>query len=158
MSTTKEKFLSKVSSCDNTWITENDFKLLNPEEIKLRASIALELRRYMKDNSLKQSDLAKQLSVSPQYVNKILRGRENLTLHTFFRLNSVLNLNLVNTLIVQPKEKVTIIYDEQQHIRLNKSPISSTIQNSKPLSNLRNVFNPKIFSSFENRFEYSLCY
>lgn len=96
MKTNKEKFLSKVSKSDSTWIIENDFNLLNSEEVMARTLIALKLRRYMKDNDLKQIDLAERLSVTQQYVNKILRGRENLTIHTALKFGMILDIKLID--------------------------------------------------------------
>lgn len=158
MNTNKEKFISKVSSCDNDWVSENDFKLLNQEEIELRASIALMLRRYMIANDIKQIDLARQLSVSPQYVNKILRCRENLTLHTLVKIKSILksHADLNNILLVKPKEESTIIFSEHQNISLENNPGISFVNFPQFQPIQQNVLYPRFVSSFKNGLEYSL--
>ena len=56
------------------------------------------LRVYDKiktDKSLSQRWLAEQLGVSPQYVGKLLKGKENLTIQTIKKLESALNLKLI---------------------------------------------------------------
>ena len=51
----------------------------------------------MKNNGLKQKDLAQKLGVSPQYINKLLRGQEvNLTISSAIRYGKLLGIELVS--------------------------------------------------------------
>jgi plasmid maintenance system antidote protein VapI len=42
-----------------------------------------------------QKDLARELNVSPQHINKIVKGQENLTLETQIKLQTVLDIPIL---------------------------------------------------------------
>ena len=48
----------------------------------------------LKEQNIQQKELAEALDVSPQQLNKIVKGRENLTLQTFTKLEQVLCISL----------------------------------------------------------------
>ena len=52
------------------------------------------LHRLMKKKNIKKSELAKQLGTSAAYITKVLRGDENFTLKTMFRLAKAVGGNL----------------------------------------------------------------
>ncbi|MEQ8239376.1 MAG: helix-turn-helix transcriptional regulator [Cyclobacteriaceae bacterium] len=47
------------------------------------------------DRTLSQKWLAEQLEVSPQYVTKLLKGKENLTIQTIMKLEGALGIKLI---------------------------------------------------------------
>ncbi len=59
------------------------------------AAIALQLLRSMRTQSLSQKDLAARVGVSPQYINKIVKGSENLSLETITKLEKALTISLI---------------------------------------------------------------
>jgi len=42
-----------------------------------------------------QKKLAKLMGVSPQYINKVVKGKENLTLETITKIEQVLGITLI---------------------------------------------------------------
>ena len=70
---------------------ENRKWLNYSSNIALRIIAALEQKEYMT-----QKALAEKLEVSPQYINKILKGQENLSLATIAKLSEVLNMELIS--------------------------------------------------------------
>ncbi|PLX14061.1 MAG: hypothetical protein C0594_00540 [Marinilabiliales bacterium] len=42
-----------------------------------------------------QRRLAEEMGVSPQYINKVVKGKENLTLETISKIESVLGITLI---------------------------------------------------------------
>jgi transcriptional regulator with XRE-family HTH domain len=70
---------------------ENRKWLNYSSNIALRIIAALEQKEHMT-----QKALAEKLEVSPQYINKILKGQENLSLSTIAKLSEVLNIELIS--------------------------------------------------------------
>lgn len=70
---------------------ENKTWLNYSKNITLRIIAALDAHQNMT-----QKTLAKKLEVSPQYVNKILKGQENLSLSTIAKISTVLGVELIS--------------------------------------------------------------
>jgi len=68
--------------------------------------LAIILNRILRQRGMKQKELADLLGVSPQQVNKILKGRENLTLDTIERIEMVLG-----------KELITVLQEDEQVVK-----------------------------------------
>ncbi len=60
--------------------------------------VALQLVRYMESNGLNKKELAERLDVSPQYVSRLLSGRENLSFKSLAGLEGKLGLNMMAAL------------------------------------------------------------
>jgi transcriptional regulator with XRE-family HTH domain len=67
--------------------------------LKKAIKIAIKLNRILRQREMKQNQLADLLGVSPQQVNKILKGRENLTLDTIEKIEMVLGIELITVLL-----------------------------------------------------------
>jgi transcriptional regulator with XRE-family HTH domain len=83
---------------DATWREEVAYRKANKKWLNLSAKIALRILDELDDKSMSQAALARAMGVSPQQVNKILKGRENLTLETICKLEEALNIKLVAAL------------------------------------------------------------
>lgn len=68
--------------------------------------IALAVLRSLRTQQITQVRLSEMLDVTPQQVNKWLRGKENLTLDTISKLEDVLNLELLQ---ITGKAKYTTV-------------------------------------------------
>lgn len=71
----------------------------NRESLRYSALIALAVRRELRLRGITQQNLAEQMGVSAQYLGKILKGRENLTLDTIGKLERVLGRPLIQVQI-----------------------------------------------------------
>jgi transcriptional regulator with XRE-family HTH domain len=72
--------------------------------LKKSIKIAIKLNMILRQKEMKQKQLAELLGVSAQQVNKILKGRENLTLDTIERIEMVLGVDLIT--VLREDEKV----------------------------------------------------
>jgi transcriptional regulator with XRE-family HTH domain len=72
------------------------FLKANKTWLKKSMRIAVAISKSLKDKNITQVTLATKLNVTPQYVNKILKGHENLTLETITKIEEILNLQLVS--------------------------------------------------------------
>jgi ribosome-binding protein aMBF1 (putative translation factor) len=59
------------------------------------AAIALQVLRALRSQKMSQKDLAERVQVTPQYINKIVKGNENLSLETITRLEIGLGISLM---------------------------------------------------------------
>jgi transcriptional regulator with XRE-family HTH domain len=62
---------------------------------RIALRILTEIREQKTVNGMTQKRLADALDVSPQYINKVLRGQENLTLETISKIEQVLGITLI---------------------------------------------------------------
>ena len=62
----KDAILSSIDNFDTKWINIEEPSLTHADELEANTKIVLKIIQYMKNNGLKQKDLAQKLGVSPQ--------------------------------------------------------------------------------------------
>lgn len=83
------------------------------EDLYLEKStrIAVSVLRALKANNMTKQELAEKMGVSAQYISKIVKGNENLTLETISKLENALGVKLIDiidlTYIVDADEAET---------------------------------------------------
>jgi ribosome-binding protein aMBF1 (putative translation factor) len=82
---------------DTEWIKEATFREENEYWLDVSSDIALAVLRTLRKKELTQRDLAEMMGCSPQYIGKILKGSENLTLQTICKMEKVLQIKLIET-------------------------------------------------------------
>ena len=92
--TNKEKFLKMVSENAET---EKRIKYREENSLWLRESkgIALKVLMALKDRNMTQKDLAELMGVSPQYISKLVKGKENMTIDTITKLQGILGIGIL---------------------------------------------------------------
>lgn len=100
---------------DMSWIDENNKVYTELEDnldgFNARYAIALRLKQYMREHKLTQAQLADKLMVTPQWINKVLKGRENLSVDTAIKYGKLLNIKLIQ--IVGLDEEPSGIYQTE---------------------------------------------
>ncbi|MDA3779520.1 MAG: helix-turn-helix transcriptional regulator [Bacteroidales bacterium] len=114
--------LNKLASNNSKWKEEAQKRKENRDWQKHSQKIAIKILRAIREKSIKQKQLAKMIGVSPQQINKIVKGNENLTLQTITKLENALNIELIFTEV----EKSNIIYREI----FKKEPVYFTVYNN----------------------------
>lgn len=103
MSSIKEK-LSKLPSGETSqWKEKAKFRQDNEAWLKQSAAIAVKVLSALKSKELTQKQLAERMGVSPQQVNKIVKGQENLTLETISKLEQVLGIDIIESALKSRK-------------------------------------------------------
>lgn len=94
---TKEKVQNLFSKAkkDERWLNKAHWRKENRYWLDRSFDIAVEVLIAIKAQKMTQVELAEKLGVSSQYVNKLLKGQENLTLDTIGKLEKVLGINLI---------------------------------------------------------------
>jgi len=93
--TNKEKFLKLVSDEQTDTLKNNRKRIANREMLRESQRIALKVLIRLDELGMTQKQLAEKMCVSPQQVNKIVKGQENLTLETIVKLQNLLDLPLL---------------------------------------------------------------
>ena len=72
------------------------FRIENKKWLSYSSNIALRVLAALEENEhMIKETLAQMIGVSPEYMNKILKGRENLSLETIVKLSEALNIELI---------------------------------------------------------------
>ncbi len=93
--TNKEKFLALVAGNDSSVLEEAKWRIENRAWLKRSQAIALKILMRIDVLGTSQIELAKSMGVSPQLVNKWVRGKENLTLATISKFEEHLGIKLI---------------------------------------------------------------
>ena len=106
--TNKERFLKLVSKEKTSTLKKIKERIKNRAMLKESQKIALKVLLKLDEMNWSQKDLAKKMNVSPQQVNKIVRGKENLTLETQIKLQVLLDIPLLASYYEEQKSKEII--------------------------------------------------
>lgn len=90
MSNTREKIIKGFKKKSN-WLSEAKARKESRAWRELSFAISIKILRYLRINKITQKTLAESLEWSPQQLNKILKGKENLTLDTICKLQKATN-------------------------------------------------------------------
>jgi transcriptional regulator with XRE-family HTH domain len=94
--TNKERFLSMASGQGSDTMDRLKWRSDNREWLNHSRKIALMVLEALKEQRLSQKQLAEKMNVSPQMVNKWVKGSENLTIETISKLERALGIAILN--------------------------------------------------------------
>jgi len=128
--TNKEKFLALVSKEKNNTLEKNKERIKNRAMLSESQQIAMKVLKKLDELGWTQKNLAKAMEVSPQHVNKIVSGKENLTIETQIKLQNILDipvlasyyesrLKSIEELILTVEKKVERIYATTNLVPVN---------------------------------------
>jgi ribosome-binding protein aMBF1 (putative translation factor) len=96
MNNLKEKLSGLASDKPSEWKAKAQYRRENREWLKKSAAIAVQVLDALKAQNLSQKDLAERLNISPQQINKIVKGSENMTLETISNLETALGIRIID--------------------------------------------------------------
>lgn len=96
---------SHKSETTSKWREEAQWRRENAAWLRHSQQIAVAVLLEMKSQKLTQSQLAERMGCTQQYVSKILKGAENLSLDTLTRLENALQIELLCT----PRKKASSV-------------------------------------------------
>ena len=83
------------SETPSKWREEAQWRRENREWLRYSQRVALLLLSYMKREHLTQAAIAERLGCTQQYVSKILKGTENLTIETIAKIEYITSSKLL---------------------------------------------------------------
>lgn len=90
----------------SSWAQESDERLKNPNTPRYSQLVAIRILRTLREKKLTQKDLAVLLEVTPQTVNKWVKGNENFTFDSVERIEKALRIKLMHIYSSQEIPKV----------------------------------------------------
>lgn len=100
------------SDTPSKWREEAEWRRENASWLRHSQQIAVKVLLKMKELQLTQRALAERMNCTQQYVSKILKGKENLSLDTMTRLEEALEISLVypEANVFQPSQVAEEVY------------------------------------------------
>lgn len=95
MSTINEKLSKLASDTPSTWKEKARYRRENRAWLRKSATIAVKVMVALRAQGMSQKDLAEKMGISPQQINKIAKGHENLTLETITKLEDALGICII---------------------------------------------------------------
>ena len=95
MKTTAEQiaFLKEHSSPEpSKWCEKAEWRRVNRDWLRYSRKVAVVVALSLEELNMSQKQLAELVGCSPQYVSRLLKGEENLTLETLCKLERALNI------------------------------------------------------------------
>lgn len=97
----KEKTIAGLkkhqSATPSRWREKAEWRLQNKSWLRHSQHIAMLMLDKMEEMHMTQKQLAEQMGCSQQYVSKVLKGQENLSLETMAKIENCLNINILCT-------------------------------------------------------------
>ena len=104
-----KKFLDVVSKKESGWLEKAKWRQENEDWLDVSFSVALRVASTLSANKKanvypkSQVELAEAMDCSAQYINKLLRGQENLQIETICKVQRILGIKLIEV----PKAEIT---------------------------------------------------
>ena len=98
MRTTNEivsKLREHQSSTPSKWRENAEWRMANKPWLRYSQQIAMMMRDRMEELHMSQKQLSELMGCSQQYVSKVLKGQENLSLETLSKIERCLNLQII---------------------------------------------------------------
>ncbi len=107
-----DKLNKIISSQKSTWQEEAAWRNENDSWLTLSFDIAVRVLETLRSKKMTQKELAEKMNVSPQFINKIVKGQENLSLETIAKVSNALGVPLIE--VSGKNIQAEVIYDFEQ--------------------------------------------
>ena len=91
-----EKLNKHRSPSQSKWRERGVYRMENKAWLRYSQAIAMIVLDAMEETGLTQKALAEKMGCSQQYISKILKGQENMSLETISKLESALDLDMLS--------------------------------------------------------------
>ena len=95
MNSTIERLKAHKSSSPSRWKEEAQFRVENKGWLRYSQKIAMRVLDEMDTKGFTQKEFAEKVGCSQQYISRILKGRENLSLETISKIEAALETTIV---------------------------------------------------------------
>ena len=95
----REKILSRLnehqSSTPSRWRENSEWRMANKSWLRFSQYIAMRMLDRMEALSLTQKALAERLGCSQQYISRVLKGTENLSIESISKIEAALEMDIL---------------------------------------------------------------
>jgi transcriptional regulator with XRE-family HTH domain len=111
-----ENFQKLVSNEQSGWLDKFLYYKANKSWLDKSAMVAVNVLEVLKAKGWSQKDLAEKMKVSSQQVNKILKGQQNLTLETISKLETTLEISLIEIIDFKTSDRIIDISNSEKRV------------------------------------------
>lgn len=101
---TKDEITSRLKehegSTPSRWREKAEWRMANRSWLRYSQRIAMMMLDRMEELGLTQKKLAEKMGCSQQYISKVLKGTENLSIETISKIESALDLEILEPVFV----------------------------------------------------------
>src|SRR5690625_7653439 len=94
MDNKKKEFLAGIEDSKGNWLEKAKYRRENRAWLRKSQRIAVRILSVLNEKGMQQKDLSEAMDVSPQQISKIVKGKQNLTLQTISKLETVHGVRL----------------------------------------------------------------
>ena len=102
----------------SSWLTDAKKNAIKTEAAIKSIQLAIHIANTIEAQGISQKSLAEKLGVSPQYISRLLKGKQNLSLETITSLEFALGITLISIPAIEqfdlPKESDLSIASEEE--------------------------------------------
>ena len=141
MNNPKKNFLDLVSKEKSNVHALMQWRKANKVWLSKSMAIAVKIMMALRKDGVSQKELAGRVGVSPQQINKIVKGSENLSLETIAKLEVALGVKLVEVELFQS----TVKYEAPKP----SDAIAPVWSSGKIKAPLRKVYSPETPAQYD---------
>lgn len=151
--TSKEKYLQKLAGRESEAVKNAKERIKSREWLKESQKLAIRILMRLDDLNWTQVKLADELGVTPQYVNKLLKGKEKFGWDNLIAIQRILDMPILHT--YQSEVEVTSkSYSQSGEIE----KIENSYSYAEKSSNMKMSRVIPLFTEESNYTEYALAY
>ncbi len=113
-----DKLNKIISGKKSPWLEETAWRTENESWLTYSFDIAVKVIDTLRAKKMTQKDLAERMDVSPQFINKLVKGQENLSLETIGKLSQALGVRLIE--VVFEERHAEVVYDYAQAFEVSE--------------------------------------
>lgn len=87
------------SPTPSRWREKAEWRRANRDWLPYSRKIAIKTTMALKEQKLSQRQLAERMGCSQQYISRLLKGEENLSLETICKIEKALNLSIMQAVL-----------------------------------------------------------
>lgn len=143
MKNTKEILDSLASSTPSKWREKAEWRRANRQWLRKSQKIALTIIECLSSKKMTQKQLSEKMDVSQQYVSRILKGSENLSLETISKIETVLGIEIISITSYTTQQTITTKWQNIAMPKFESSINSESMSHSlNAYTNYSNPINP----------------
>jgi ribosome-binding protein aMBF1 (putative translation factor) len=125
-----ENFEKLVSNENSGWLDSFLHYKANKRWLDYSSEVAVNVLEALREKEMSQKDLAKKMNVSAQQINKIVKGKQNLTFETIGKLEDALGISLIEIIAFKPTMEIKTSTTQIQFVSKNvkNKKISKVLQ------------------------------
>lgn len=99
----QNRLLAYTSATPSRWREKAEARLANKEWLRYSQRIAMMMLDKMEELDLTQKSVSELMGCSQQYISKVLKGTENLSIETICKIESALGLRILEPVCISKR-------------------------------------------------------